>query len=79
MCIKKLFISFFLLFFAFSSIAEEKTLNDQKTKFFYSDYHVIILRKLRCENFLFVGIVIFSETGIIFYCLWGFGGSNVLI
>ena len=32
MCIKKLFISFFLLFFAFSSIAEEKTLNDQSNE-----------------------------------------------
>ena len=32
MCIKKLFISFFLLFFAFSSIAEEKTFNDQSNE-----------------------------------------------
>ena len=45
MCIKKLFISFFLLFFAFSSIAEEKTLNDQSNEisfftgtFDYSDH-----------------------------------------
>ena len=45
MCIKKLFISFFLLFFAFSSIAEEKILNDQSNEisfftgtFDYSDH-----------------------------------------
>ena len=45
MCIKKLFISFFLLFFAFSSIAEEKTFNDQSNEisfftgtFDYSDH-----------------------------------------
>ena len=45
MCIKKLFISFFLLFFAFSSLAEEKILNDQSNEisfftgtFDYSDH-----------------------------------------
>ena len=45
MCIKKLFISFFLLFLAFSSIAEEKTFNDQSNEisfftgtFDYSDH-----------------------------------------
>ena len=45
MCIKKLFISFFLLCFAFSSIAEEKILNDQSNEisfftgtFDYSDH-----------------------------------------
>ena len=45
MFIKKLFISFFLLFFAFSSIAEEKTFNDQSNEisfftgtFDYSDH-----------------------------------------
>ena len=45
MCVKKLFISFFLLFFAFSSIAEEKTFNDQSNEisfftgtFDYSDH-----------------------------------------
>ncbi len=45
MCIKKLFISFFLLFFASSSIAEVKTFNDQSNEisfftgtFDYSDH-----------------------------------------
>ena len=45
MFIKKLFISFFLLFFAYSSIAEEKTFNDQSNEisfftgtFDYSDH-----------------------------------------
>ena len=45
MFIKKLFISFFLLFFAFSSLAEEKILNDQSNEisfftgtFDYSDH-----------------------------------------
>ena len=45
MFIKKLFISFFLLFFASSSIAEEKTFNDQSNEisfftgtFDYSDH-----------------------------------------
>ena len=32
MCHKKIFISLFLLFFAFSSIAEEKNLNDQSNE-----------------------------------------------
>ena len=31
--------------------------------FLYLDCYVILLRKLRCVYFLFVGIVIFSKTG----------------